>query len=124
MEDFDSYLKGILSQVMGSYKILENLKDKPGDLEIISRELAKVNGLLQVINRKLDSKENWPDKYVKLSKGTKFFLENYSFEREIETMSKLYSEDPFRLKNIRSTILHALKDKKLIENIESLLKDS
>ena len=67
MEDFDSYLKGILSQVMGSYKILENLKDKPGDLEIISRELAKVYGLLQVIYRKLDSKENWPDKYVKLS---------------------------------------------------------
>ena len=123
MEDFEAYLKGVLSQVTESYTILKNLRDQPGDLEIISRELAKTNGLLQVIVTKLETNKIMSDKYVQLSKAIKNFLENYYFEREIETMSKLYSDDPFRLKNIRTTILKALEDKKLIERIESLLKD-
>ena len=124
MIDFENYLKGVLSQIIDSYKILEQLKDKPGDLEIISKELAKISGLLHVIVKKLESHSDNSDKYVKLSASAKFYLENYSFEREIETISKLYSEDSNRLRNIRSTILYALQDKKLIERIESLLENS
>jgi len=115
--DFENYLKGVLSQVIDSYKLLEQLKDKPGDLEIISRELAKIIGLLRVIVNKLESNEDNSDKYVKLSAAAKFYLENYSFDREIETMSKLYSGDSNRLRNIRSTILDSLQDKKLIEKV-------
>ena len=124
MVDFENYLKGVLSQVIDSYKILEDLKDKPGDLEIISRELAKITGLFHVIVKKLESNSDNSDKYVKLSTSAKFYLENYSFDREIETISKLYSEDSNRLRNIRSTILDSLQDKKLIERIESLIGNS
>jgi len=124
MIDFENYLKGVLSQVIDSYKIIEQLKDKPSDLEIISRELAKINGLLNVIVNKLESNTDNSDKYVKLSTKAKFYLENYSFDREIETMSKLYSEDSNRLRNIRTTILDSLHDKKLLENIESLIDNS
>lgn len=121
MKDFENYLNGVLSQVIDSYNILEKLNDKPGDLDIISKELAKITGLLHVIVNKLESNGDNSDKYVKLSTAAKFFLENYSFDREIESISKLYSEDPNRLKNIRSTILHSLQDKKLLERIESLM---
>jgi len=122
--DFENYLKGVLSQVIDSYKLLEQLKDKPGDLEIISRELAKIIGLLRVIVNKLESNEDNSDKYVKLSAAAKFYLENYSFDREIETMSKLYSGDSNRLRNIRSTILDSLQDKKLIEKVQSFIEYS
>jgi hypothetical protein len=54
-----------------------------------------------------------------LSAG-KYYLENYDFTREIETMSKLYSNDSNRLKNIRYTILYSLQDKKLMEKIDTL----
>lgn len=124
MVDFENYLKGVLSQVIDSYKLLEQLKDKPGDLEIISRELAKIIGLLRVIVNKLESNEDNSDKYVKLSAAAKFYLENYSFDREIETMSKLYSGDSNRLRNIRNTILDSLQDKKLIEKVQSFIEYS
>jgi len=122
--DFENYLKGLLSQVIDSYKLLEQLKDKPGDLEIISRELAKIIGLLRVIVNKLESNEDNSDKYVKLSAVAKFYLENYSFDREIETMSKLYSGDSNRLRNIRRSILDSLQDKKLIEKVQSFIEYS
>jgi Zn-dependent M16 (insulinase) family peptidase len=122
LKDFENYLNSVLSQVVESYNLLENLNDKPGDLETISREIAKITGLLHVIVNKLNSNDDTSDKYVKLSAAAKFYLENYSFDREIESISKLYSEDSNRLRNIRNTILNSLQDKKLIEKIESLME--
>ncbi|MCH8996090.1 MAG: hypothetical protein IH915_03385, partial [Thaumarchaeota archaeon] len=101
MSDFENYLNGLLSQIKDSIKIIDELKDNSGDLEIIKKELAKINGLFQVIVHKLDSIDNSSDKYMRLSSAARYYLENYSFEREIETMSKLYSNDSHRLKNIR-----------------------
>ncbi len=122
--NFDNNLNGVLSRIKDSYQILEHLNDVPGDLEIIKKELAKINGLLQVIVNKLENIDNSSDKYVKLSSAAKFYLQNYSFEREIETMSKLYSDDPNRLKNIRNAILESLQDKKLMEKVESIIENS
>jgi len=122
--NFDNNLNGVLSRIKDSYQILEHLNDVPGDLEIIKKELAKINGLLQVITNKLENIDNSSDKYVKLSSAAKFYLQNYSFEREIETMSKLYSDDPNRLKNIRNSILESLQDKKLMEKVESIIENS
>jgi hypothetical protein len=119
--DFENYIKGVLSQVLVSYKILEHLKDKPGDLELMSKEISKINGLLHVIANKIETNSDNSDKYVKLSAKVKFYLENYSFDREIETMSKLYSNDSNRLRNIRNTILDSLQDKKFMETIESFI---
>jgi len=121
LSDFENYLNGLLSQIKDSIKIIEELKDNSGDLEIIKKELAKINGLFQVIVNKLNLIDNRSDKYVQLSSAARFYLENYSFEREIETMSKLYSNDSHRLKNIRYLILKSLTDKKLIEKVDSIM---
>ena len=120
MVSIDKYLKGILEQILNSYNILLELKDKPGNLELIKTEILKINGFFKVIIRKIESSEIQSDRYVKLSRKIKHFLSNYEFEREIKTMSILYSDDPDRLKNIRLKILKSLQDKKLMENIENI----
>jgi len=119
--EFYNYLNEVLIKITDSYKIIEHLKDNPGDLEIIKKELAKITGLLKVTRKKLESIDDNTDKFVKLLTTANFFLENYSFEREIETMSKLYSEDSHRLKNIRYSIIEALNEKKLLETIYSII---
>lgn len=121
MVTFDEYIKGILKQILESYQILLELDDKPGDLEIIKIELLKINGLLQVVVKKIDSSNIQSDNYVKLSKRSKHYLESYEFEREISIMSNLYSDDPNRLKNIRLKIIECLQDKKLMEMVENIL---
>ena len=121
---FDNNLNGVISRIKDSYQILVHLTDVPGDLEIIKKELVKINGLLQDIVNKLENIDDSSDKYVKLLSAAKFYLQNYSFEREIETMSKLYSSDPNRLKNIRNSILESLQDKKLMEKVESIIENS
>ena len=51
MSTFNEYLKEILQQILVSYNILTELKDKPDDLKIMRNELAKINGLLIVKNQ-------------------------------------------------------------------------
>ena len=122
MTSFDDYLRGILEQILESHQILNNLQDKLGDLEIIKKEISKINGLIIVVINKLKASDNSSDDFVSLLSAGKHYLENYDFIREIETMSKLYSNDSNRLKNIRYTILDSLQDKKLMEKIETLSK--
>ena len=120
MTSFDDYLRGILEQILESIQILNDLQDKLGDLEIIKKEISKINGLITVVINKLDVSDNSSDDFVSLLSAGKYYLENYDFTREIETMSKLYSNDSNRLKNIRYTILDSLQDKKLMEKIDTL----
>ena len=120
MTSFDDYLRGILEQILESNQILKNLQDKLGDLEIIKKEISKINGLITVVINKLEASDNSSDDFVSLLSAGKYYLENYDFTREIETMSKLYSNDSNRLKNIRYTILDSLRDKKLMEKIETI----
>ena len=120
MTSFDDYLRGILEQILESNQILKNLQDKQGDLEIIKKEISKINGLITVVINKLKASDNSSDDFVSLLSAGKYYLENYDFTREIETMSKLYSNDSNRLKNIRYTILDSLRDKKLMEKIDTL----
>lgn len=122
MTNFDNYLKGLLKQIVESYQLLTKLEDKSGDLEIIKKELAKINGLLHVIINKLNTIDNTSNDYVGLESSADSYINNYDFFREIETMSKLYSDDPDRLQNLRQTILDSFNDKKLIERIESLIE--
>ena len=122
MTNFDDYLRGILEQILESNQILNDLQDKLGDLDIIKKEISKINGLITVVINKLKASDNSSDDFVSLLSAGKYYLENYDFTREIETMSKLYSNDSNRLKNIRYTILDSLQDKKLMEKIETLSK--
>ena len=123
MTSFDEYLAGILKQILDSYNTLLDLRDKPGDLEIIKTEILKINGFFNVIIRKIEESQNNSDTFVKLLKQSKHFLTNYEFEREIETMSVLYADDSDRLRNIRLKIIESLQDKKLIENIEIIYNE-
>ncbi len=122
MVDFDNYLKGLLKQIFESYQLLTRLEDKTGDLEIIKKELAKIKGLLHVIINKLNSIDNNSNAYVELLSASDTYIKNYDFFREIDTMSKLYSDDPNRLQNLRQTIIASFNDDGLIEKIESLME--
>ena len=66
--DIDEYLKGILRQILDSYKILLELTDSPNDLDIIKKETSKIKGLLQVIRNKLNEKKYQSDHLVTLRK--------------------------------------------------------
>ena len=121
--DIDEYLKGILGQVLDSYKILVELDDNPNDLDIIKKETSKVNGLLQVINNKLSEKKYQSDHLVTLRKLSKYYTTTYDYSREIEYVSKIYGKDPNRIKNLRILIINSLNDKRMIEKIQTILKE-
>ena len=128
MYSFDSivvtyveHLKKILNHVIESYHILETIEDKPGDLAKIEKEMLKINGFVKVISNKIDP-EKIPNPDFDIVK-TKFieYLETYSFEKEIKTMTPLYSDDVSRIKNMRLKILEALKNRNMIDNVKELL---
>ena len=121
MEDIDEYLKGILGQILTSYKILDELDDNPDDLEIIKKELSKIRGLLQVIRSKLDGKKHQTDHLVVLYKLATYYYDTYDFTREIEILGQVYYKDSDRLKNLRLLIINSLNDKKLIEKLQTIL---
>ena len=106
---------------MDSYTTITNLRDSSGDLEIVKKEILKITGQLQVAVNKLEQTKDNSDHVIKLTDSCKNYIENYDFANEIETMSKLYSDDPDRLRSIRLKIIESLNDKKLIEKIEILL---
>ena len=121
MGTIDEYLKGILGQILTSYKILTELNDNPNDLEIIKRELSKIRGLLQVISNNLDKKKYQSDRLVTLHKLSAYYIDTYDFTREIEILGHVYYKDSARLKNLRLLIINSLNDKKLIEKLQAIL---
>ena len=121
MGTIDEYLKGILGQVLTSYKILTELDDNPDDLEIIKKELSKIRGLLQVICSKLGGKKYQTDHLVALHKLSTYYIDTYDFTREIENLTPVYFNDSNRLKNLRLLIIDSLNDKKLIEKLQAIL---
>jgi len=121
LADIDEYLKGILGQILDSYKILAELNDGPGDLETIKKELSKIRGLLQVISSKLGGKKYQSDHLVALYKLSTYYIDTYDFTREIENLAPVYFNDPNRLKNLRLLIIDSLNDKKLIEKLQAIL---
>ena len=121
MNSFHEYLKGILQQILDSYQILTELNDKQEDLQTINQEFSKIKGFLQVIKNKLSEKKYQSDNLVTLHKLSLYYIENYDFSREINLLSKTYSSDPNRLKNIRLVIIQSLNDRELIEKFQTIL---
>lgn len=124
MVNFEVYVKGILEQIDDSYTLLQNLRDKPGDLEIIKRETAKITGLLQALANKFVTNKDDLSDYQHLAVPARSYLENHNFFREIDTMALLYSDDALRLKNLRLTIIDALSERNLIEHIKATLREN
>jgi len=117
----DEYLKGILGQILASYKIITELNDNPNDLEIIKKELSKIRGLLLVLSNKLDNKKYQSDHLVSLYKLSTYYVTAYDFAWEIEKLSQIYYNDSNRLKNLRLLIINSLNDKNLVEKLETIL---
>ncbi len=116
------YLKSVLEKIIITHNTLAKLEDKPGDLVIIKKEILKINGFFQVLINNIDTEKFQSTAFSDLKSKFEYYLKNYSFEKEIETMAILYSEDSNRLKNIRLKILESLKDKKLMDNIAYIIE--
>ena len=116
------YLKSILEKIIVAHNTLTKLEDKPGDLKTIRKEILKINGFFQVLINKINTEKIQSNDFSDLKSKFEHYLENYSFEKEIETMAPLYSEDSNRLKNMRLKILESLADKKLMDNIEYMVE--
>ena len=121
--DIDDYLKGVLGQVLYSYKILVELDDEPDDLNIIKKETAKISGLLHVIRNKLSEKKYQSDHLVTLRKLARYYIDTYDYSREIEYLAQIYDEDPNRIKNLRILIINSLNDKRMIEKFQTILNE-
>lgn len=114
----EDYVKKMIQQVLESYAIINDLKDNPGDLDIIKKELLKINGFFKVILKKF-STSNFPSKgLTDLQPNINNYLQSYYFVQEIDTMHPLYSDDSGRIKNMRLKILEAFQDKKLIDRLQ------
>ena len=122
MVSYNEYLKKILSQILDSHRILGEIQDKPGDLKRINKEMLKTNGFIKVVVNNIDERKIPQSDFKPLQTKLGHYLESYFFEKEIETMASLYSDDMHRVKNIRLEIIKALEDKKMIENIEDLIE--
>ena len=122
MVTYNEYVKKILIQILDSYKILQEINDKPGDLENIKKEMLKINGFLKVISNKVDPMKIPTSDFKTIQLKSHRYLENYYFEKEIETMSPLYSNDVNRIKNMRLKILEAFEDRKMMEEIKELIE--
>lgn len=122
MVTYNDHLKSILTQTLESYNHLKEIQDKPGDLDNLKKEMLKINGFLKVITNKIDAEKIPSSDFRPLKTKFQQYLQNYSFEQEIETMVPLYSDDVHRIKNMRLKILEALEDKKMIDDIDSLME--
>ncbi|KAF6244461.1 hypothetical protein C6989_09330 [Nitrosopumilus sp. b2] len=115
-------MKSILSQILESYDHLSEIQEKPGDLDVIKKELLKISGFLKVISNKIDESKIHHSDFKPLKLKFKHYLTNYSFEQEIETMAPLYHEDLHRVKNMRLKILESLEENKMMADVKELLE--
>ena len=122
MVTYNEYLKNILKQILDSYNMLKEIEDKKEDLNNIKKEMLKINGLFKVVLKKLDGDKITSSNFRIIKSKFQHYLENYYFEKEIETMAPLYSNDLSRVKNMRLKILDALEDREMMEEIEELIK--
>ena len=121
--DFNEYLKGILQQILASYKILTELNDNPSDLHNMKQEISKIIGLSLVVKNKLEGKKNQSDSFVTIYKLFSYYIETYDFSREIDILAQIYYKDSNRLKNLRLLIIDSLNDKHLIEKLQKILNE-
>ncbi len=122
MITYNEYLKNILIQVVDSYNILKEINDNPGDLDNIKKEMLKINGFLKVVLKKINTDKISSTDFKTIKSKFQHYLDIYYFEKEIETMAPLYSNDVSRVKNMRLKILDALEDKKMMESIRELIE--
>ncbi len=121
MVTYNEYLKNILKQIFDSYKKLKEIEDKEEDLNNLKKEMLKINGFIKVVSKKIDIEKITSSNFGTVKFKFHHYLDNYYFEKEIETMAPLYSDDLKRVKNMRLKILEALENKKMMDEVEELI---
>lgn len=122
MVTYNEYVKNILKQILDSYNKLKEIEDKDEDLNNIKKEMLRINGFLKVVSKKIDIDKITSSNFSTVKSKFQHYLDNYYFEKEIETMAPLYSNDLKRVKNMRLKILEALEDKKMMDEVEELVE--
>ncbi len=122
MVTYNEYLKNILNQILDSYNILKKIDEKKEDLDNIKKEMLKINGFIKVVVRKIDSDKIPSSDFKIVQSKFQHYLDNYYFEKEIETMAPLYSNDLSRVKNMRLKILEALEDRRMMDDVGELIE--
>ena len=120
IKDKDEYLNNVMKKILNSYSIIENLSDRPIDLELLEVEVRKINGFLLVLSKKVISLGNNSSDTKNLEKKIIFYMQNYDFSREINLLLDTYSEDSLRVRNIRDSVLKSLNENKLIHKIHDM----
>ncbi|RNJ76816.1 MAG: hypothetical protein D9C04_02620 [Nitrosopumilus sp. B06] len=118
MTSRSEHLRGLLVQMLESHDILRD----PGnseDLEIVKRELVRINGFMKVLLKK--GGEIQSSEFRSARAKFERYLGNYYFEQEIDTMSTLYSGDVGRIRSMRLKILEALNEHKMIDDARRLV---
>ena len=120
IKDRDEYLNNVMKKILNSYSIIENLSDRPIDLELLEVEVRKINGFLLVLSKKIISLGNNSSDTKNLEKKIIFYIQNYDFSREINLLLDTYSEDSLRVRNIRDSVLKSLNENELIQKIHDM----
>ena len=120
IKDRDEYLNNVMKKILNSYSIIENLSDRPVDLELLEVEVRKINGFLLVLSKKIISLGNNSSDTKNLEKKIIFYIQNYDFSREINLLLDTYSEDSLRVRNIRDSVLKSLNENELIQKIHDM----
>ena len=120
IKDRDEYLNNVMKKILNSYSIIENLSDRPTDLELLEVEVRKINGFLLVLSKKIISLGNNSSDTKNLEKKIIFYMQNYDFSREINLLLDTYSEDSLRVRNIRDSVLKSLNENELIQKIHDM----
>ena len=115
IKDRDEYLNNVMKKILNSYSIIENLSDRPIDLELLEVEVRKINGFLLVLSKKVILLGNNSSNTKNLEKKIIFYMQNYDFSREINLLLDTYSEDSLRVRNIRDTVLKSLNENEIIQ---------
>ena len=120
IKDRDEYLNNVMKKILNSYSIIENLSDRPIDLELLEVEVRKINGFLLVLSKKIISLGNNSSDTKNLEKKIIFYMQNHDFSREINLLLDTYSEDSLRVRNIRDSVLKSLNENELIQKIHDM----
>ena len=120
IKDRDEYLNNVMKKILNSYSIIENLSDRPVDLELLEVEVRKINGFLLVLSKKVILLGNNSSNTKNLEKKIIFYMQNYDFSREINLLLDTYSEDSLRVRNIRDSVLKSLNENELIQKIHDM----
>jgi len=122
MVTYNEHLKNILKQILDSYNILKEIEDKEEDLNNLKKEMLKINGFIKVVSKKINTDKITSSNFKIVKSKFQHYLDNYYFEKEIETMAPLYSNDLGRVKNMRLKILEALEDRKMMDEVMELIE--